>query len=69
MNDINTRTEELENIFLLLAAFEDNLVQYMKIKNQIIEVTKALAENTNICIGTMIQPLREFFNYFHTFTD
>jgi hypothetical protein len=39
MDDINARTEELENIFLILAAFEDNLAQYMKIKNQIIEVT------------------------------
>ncbi|XP_028397762.1 cation channel sperm-associated protein 4-like [Dendronephthya gigantea] len=38
MNDINTRTEELENFFLILAAFEDNLAQYMNIKNQIIEI-------------------------------
>lgn len=32
------RTEELENYFLILAAFEDNLAQYMKIKNQLVEV-------------------------------
>ncbi|CAB3990743.1 cation channel sperm-associated 4-like [Paramuricea clavata] len=38
MSDINTRTEELENLFLILAAFEDNLAQYMHIKNQVIEV-------------------------------
>ena len=38
MDDINARTEELENILLILAAFEDNLAQYMKIKSQIIEV-------------------------------
>jgi hypothetical protein len=39
MSDINTRTEELENIFLILAAFEDNLAQYMNIKNQLIEAS------------------------------
>lgn len=39
MDDLNVRTEELENIFVILAAFEDNLAQYMNIKNQIIEVS------------------------------
>lgn len=39
MADLNARTEELENIFLILAALEDNLAQYMNIKNQVIEAS------------------------------
>ena len=52
MNDINDRTEELENLFVILAAFEDNLAQYMNIKNKIIEastVTHAYKLVSTVC--------------------
>ena len=39
MADIREQVEELENYFLILAAFEDNLAEYKKIKNKLVEVS------------------------------
>ena len=54
MNNIHERKEELENYFLILAAFEDNLAQYKKIKNQLVEVSYHLHGLFNMCSIVMI---------------
>lgn len=38
MDDINFRIKDIENIFIILTAIEDNLVEYLRMKNEIIEV-------------------------------